>query len=296
MPPGLALGGNKTRKLEFALGAALADGADTVITAGGLQSNHCRQTAAACAKLGLRCELVLNRNVPGRDAVYGESGNILLDRLLGARVHVHPAEVDRGAVMAQLAKRLGAEGHVVSVIPIGASDPVGALGYVACALEIEQQAKAMGLRFDAVVHAASSGGTQAGLLAGTLLARSAMRVIGIDVEDGGTAALDTVRRIAAGTLDLLGQEKAPLEARLDLRQGYGAPGYGLPNEATVRAVTRLAREEGLLLDPVYSGKAMAGLIDLVERGSFGPDETLLFLHSGGAPALFAYPSLWSEPS
>ena len=289
---GLAIGGNKTRKLEFALGAALAEGADTVITAGGLQSNHCRQTAAAAAKLGLACELVMNRAVPDREAAYETSGNLLLDRLLGARLHVHPGPFDREAGMAELAARLGAEGRRPYVIPAGASYPVGALGYAACVPEIEQQAADLGVRFQAVVHASGSGGTQAGLIAGTVLAGSAMAVIGIDIDDDRDGLAAKVRENVAGTLALLGLNHRLPDAALDLRSGYAAPGYGLPNAAMTETVFRLARAEGLLLDPVYTGKAMAGLIDLVTRGAFDGDGAVLFLHTGGTPALFAYPSLW----
>ncbi|MEM7226187.1 MAG: D-cysteine desulfhydrase [Pseudomonadota bacterium] len=292
---GLAFGGNKTRKLEFALGHALAQGADTVITAGGLQSNHCRQTAAACAKLGLACELVLNRAVPDREPAYEVSGNLLLDRLLGARLHLQPpGPFDREAGMAELAEKLKDEGRKPYVVPAGASYAMGALGFAACALEIQEQAADMGLAFDAVLHASGSGGTQAGLIAGMLLAEAETAVIGIDIDDDWDALHAKVSEVAADTLDMLGQEKAPLEAALDLRQGYGSPGYGLPNEAMVRAVTLLAREEGLLLDPVYTGKAMAGLIDLVEQGQFGRGQRVVFLHTGGAPGLFAYPSLFQK--
>lgn len=291
---GLAFGGNKTRKLEYAMAAALAESADCVITAGGLQSNHVRQTAAAAAKLGLHCVLVLDRNVPDRDEDYARTGNMLLDRLLGAEVHIEPAGVDRTAVMEDLARRQRSEGRTPYIIPTGASYPIGALGLVNCALEFDQQAKEQDLAIDAVVHASGSGGTQAGLIAGCLAAGGRTRVIGIDIDADLEAVRSAVTEIADETLSLLGISTNDLKDHVDIRGGYGGPAYGLPTEAMHDAILRAARMEGLLLDPVYSGKAFAGLIDLVERGAFEPTETVLFLHTGGLPALFAYRALFDE--
>jgi 1-aminocyclopropane-1-carboxylate deaminase/D-cysteine desulfhydrase-like pyridoxal-dependent ACC family enzyme len=256
---GLATGGNKTRKLEFALGAALAESADTVITAGGLQSNHARQTAAAAARLGLRCELVLTSNAPAADTPdYQESGNMLLDRLLGAQVEVHPAASDRPALMAARAEALTGGGRRPYIIPIGASYPTGNLGYVRAALEVTAQANDMGVHFDYLVTATSSGGTLAGLAV-------------------GFAALNYPIKIEA-TRELLGLDPPPAPSEIEIILGHAGGG---------------ASREGLLLDPVYSGKAMAGLIGLARAGRFQTHEKVLFLHTGGAAGLFGYRSYFT---
>ncbi len=285
---GLGLGGNKTRKLEFLMAEALARGADTVITTGGVQSNHVRQTAAAAAKLGLACELVLNRVVPWGGPDYELSGNIQLDRLFGAKVHLHDGGTDRVAAMETLAETLRRDSKTPYLIPTGGSNATGALGYAAAAAELAAQAADQGEKIAAVVQASSSGGTQAGLTAGFAAIDPAVRVIGIDVDAHPEAVAGDVRRLAGEVWERLGLPGAFPEDKVTLQTGYAGEAYGLPTAAMAEAVRRVARLEGLLLDPVYSGKAMAGLIGLIEAGEFSPDDTVVFLHTGGMPALFPY--------
>jgi len=289
---GLSLGGNKTRKLEYSLGHALSEGADTIVTAGGLQSNHARQTAGACAKLGLDCELILTRNVPDTELGYDTTGNIQLDRILGAQVHLHPGNADRTALMADAAARLTSAGKRPYVIPLGASDAVGSLGYVNAALELVAQANSMELRLDYLVLANSSGGTFAGLAAGFAAIGYPVKLIGVDVDGQVNALHETVRPLAAKILAGFGLESRANAVATELLCGHAGPGYGCPTDDMREAVTLAAGYEGLILDPVYSGKAMAGLLGLIRAGRFSKDETVVFLHSGGAPALFAYGSVF----
>jgi len=291
---GLAFGGNKTRKLEFLLADALAHGADTVITAGGAQSNHVRQTAAAAARLGLECELVLTRVVPWNAPDYEETGNVQLDRLFGAKLHFHPADTDRDAAMDEIAGWVHARGGRPYVIPVGGSNPIGALGYVACALELENQANDLGIEFDYVVHASSSGGTQAGLVSGFRAIHSDTRVIGIDVDADTEAVAADVDRLAQALAGLLGLS-GDIADDVVVKGGYAGDAYGVPTAGMIDAVTRLARSEGLVLDPVYTGKAMAGLIDLAANAAFDASDTVVFVHTGGTPALFAYRTAFGEP-
>ncbi len=292
---GLALGGNKTRKLEFLMGEAVQQGADTVITGGGVQSNHVRQTAAAAARLGMTCELVLNRNVPGVEPGYDRTGNVQLDRLLGAKVQIHPADTDRGAVMERLAAETRARGGRPYVIPIGGSNAVGATGYVNAALELAAQAEDSGTPIDRLVLASSSGGTLAGLCVGFAAIDHPVRVTGIDV-DGDRDALDKIIvPLLQATARRLGIASYIPLPELDF--DHAGAGYGLPTEAMKEAVEMTARLEGILLDPVYSGKAMAGLIASVRDGRFRAGENVVFLHSGGMPAIFAYRSVFDpDPS
>ena len=285
---GLALGGNKTRKLEFLMAAAQAEGADTIITAGGVQSNHVRQTAAAAARLGLACELLLSRNVPDREAGYDLTGNIQLDRLLGARVHLHPAGFDRDAGMAERAESLRLEGRRPFVIPVGGSNPLGSLGYVQGALELIGQAEEQRLPFGYLVHACSSGGTHSGLAVGLAAASHAATLCGIDVDGDPELEQDVLRPLTAATAAFAGSDETAALDRVNLVQGYAGPGYGLPTGAMCEALRLAAELEGLILDPVYSGKAMAGLIGLIRDGTIAAGATVVFLHTGGAPALFAY--------
>lgn len=285
---GLGLGGNKTRKLEFLMAEALEQGADTVITTGGVQSNHVRQTAAAAAKLGLACELVLTRVVPWGGPDYETGGNIQLDRLFGARVHLHDGNTDRTAAMEALGESLRRAGRRPYLIPTGGSNGTGALGYAAAAAELAAQAAERGVKIAAVVHACSSGGTQAGLTVGFAAIDPSVRVIGIDVDAHPEAVAGEVRRLAGDLWARLGLPGAFAADRVTLEAGYAGEAYGLPSAAMKAAVQRTARLEGLLLDPVYSGKAMAGLVGLVEQGAFSPDDAVVFLHSGGTPALFPY--------
>jgi D-cysteine desulfhydrase len=285
---GLAGGGNKTRKLEFLVADALAQQADTLITVGAVQSNHCRLTLAAAAREGLKCRLVLEQRVPGSYDP-GASGNNFLFGLLGVeRVAVVDAGEDLAAAMAALAADLPAQGRRGYLIPGGGSTPLGALGYVACANEILDQAFDMGVALDHVLCASGSAGTHAGLVVGLTGRDADIPLTGINVRRPRPEQETNVLALASATADLLGLSRAvPREAIVALDDWVG-PGYSLPSEAMIEAVRMLARLEGLLLDPVYTGKAMAGLIGLVRAGRFRPGENVLFVHTGGSPALFAY--------
>jgi D-cysteine desulfhydrase len=285
---GLAEGGNKIRKLEFIVADALSKGADTLITCGAIQSNHCRLTLAASVKEGLHCALVLEERVPN---TYSPSatGNNLLYHLLGAkRIKVVQGGSDLMAEMEGLAEELSSEGLRPYIIPVGASNPLGALGYVACAMEILWQTFEMGVTMDRVVCASGSGGTHAGLLAGLHVLRSSMEVVGINVSRSKGRQEELVHGLACGTVELLGTGvELPREKVICFDQ-YVGPGYSIPTQQMVEAVEMLARTEAILLDPVYTGKAMAGLLDLIQKGHFRSDEKILFLHTGGTPALYAY--------
>ena len=291
---GLATGGNKTRKLEFLMAEARARGAETIITTGGVQSNHVRQTAAAAAKTGLSCHLVLARAVAWDDPAYETSGNLQLDRLLGAQVHILPGGTDRDGAMRRIDRVLQSQGRNPYVIPSGGSNPTGALGYVACAMELEEQAKARGEKIDCVIHATGSGGTQAGLMAGFHALGSKTQVLGIDITAEASELAAKVRSIARETAARLELPKPPPRGALQIVEGHAGKAYGIPTEQMRDAVRLAARLEGLILDPVYTGKAMAGLIDLVRQGRFAADKTIVFLHTGGMPGLFAYTSYFQD--
>ncbi len=287
---GLAGGGNKTRKLEFVVADAIEEGADTLITCGSVQSNHCRLTLAAAIREGLRCQLVLEERVPDSydpDA----SGNNFLYRLLGVeRTEVVPGGTDLEATMEGLADELAADGRKAYVIPGGASTPLGALGYVACAEEILAQAFDAGLRIDHVVCASGSGGTHAGLLTGFVGNNAGIPVTGISVRHPREEQEESILQLARETADFVGVREEIPEDAVVVRDEYVGPGYSLPTEEMVEAVRLLARVEGLLLDPVYTGKAMAGLLGLTAEGYFAPEENVLFVHTGGAPSLYAFRS------
>jgi len=289
---GLATGGNKTRKLDFLIGEALARGADCVVTQGAVQSNHVRQTAAAAARSGLGCVVLLERRVPQVAGDYERTGNVLLDRLLGAEIRFQEGGGDMNAAAEALGRELAAEGRKPYVIPGGGSNPTGALGYVSCALELLAQANDLGLRIDHVVHATGSAGTQAGLVAGLVGTSSGIPVLGISVRQPREQQERAVHALAQRTAEHAGIAGGiPREAVVADGDWVG-PGYGQPTPEMVEAICLLARTEGLLLDPVYSGKGMAGLIGLVRRGRFRAGENVVFLHTGGAAALFAYQDLF----
>jgi len=285
---GLAAGGNKTRKLEFLVADALAQGADTLITVGAVQSNHCRLTLAAAVKEGLRCRLLLEQRVPGSYNPRA-SGNNFLFHLLGVEaIRVVDAGTDLAATLQAMAAEVAAEGRKAYVIPGGGSNPRGALGYVACAEEILAQTFELGLRIDHIVCASGSAGTQAGLLTGLAGNHAGIPVTGINVRRTQEEQEPLVHALAQETAAFLGlRDGAPREAVTCLGDWVG-PGYSLPTREMVEAVRMLARLEGILLDPVYTGKAMAGLIGLVRQGRFTKGEHVLFLHTGGSPALYAY--------
>lgn len=284
----LAAGGNKVRKLEFVVAEAIGQGADTLITCGAVQSNHCRLTLAAARREGLGCHLVLEERVPGSFKPDG-SGNHFLYQLMGAEgISVVPGGSDMMVEMERTAEELKSQGRNPYIIPGGASNPLGAMGYVACAEEILAQSFEKGLRIDRVVCASGSAGTQAGLLVGLWGNRTQIPVVGINVSRTKEAQEELVWNLARKTAALAGiKEEVPREEVLCFGD-YVGPGYSIPTHGMVEAVRLLARTEGILLDPVYTGKAMAGLIDLVRKGYFSKDENVLFVHTGGSPALFAY--------
>ena len=287
---GLAGGGNKTRKLEFLVADALAQGADTLITCGAVQSNHCRLTLAAAVKEGLKCRLVLEERVAGS---YNPEagGNNFLFRLLGVEtIKVVPGGSDMMQAMQQEADEVAAEGRKAYVIPGGGSNPIGATGYVACAQEILAQLFEDNLRIDRVVCASGSTGTHAGLVTGFFGTNSNLPVIGINVSRPRAEQEALVYDLVKQTATHVGiASEIPREAILCFGE-YVGPGYSLPTDQMAEAVRMLARLEGILMDPVYTGKAMAGLIDLVRRGYFKAEENVLFVHTGGSPALQVYMS------
>jgi L-cysteate sulfo-lyase len=285
---GMALGGNKTRKLEFLLAEALAAGADTLVTAGGVQSNHCRQTAAVAARHGLRCELVLSRNVARNTPGYDRTGNVLLDRMFGAELHFVPGDSIPATELERLAEHIRERGGKPLVMPIGGSTATGALGYVGCAEELVRQGDEIGLVMDAIVHCTGSGATQAGLLVGLAVLGSHTPVVGISSAEPSDVIEARVHDLCGETVTRLAAAVAIEREHVEVLDGYVGPGYGLPTEAMREAVDLCAKLEGLLLDPVYTGKAMAGLIDLVQTGRFRADQNVVFIHTGGIPGLFAY--------
>ena len=285
---GLAMGGNKTRKLEFLVAEAIAQGADTLVTQGATQSNHVRQTAAAARRHGLACFALLERRVVNMGPQYETGGNVLLDELLGCRYEFAETGTDMNAAALALGERLRGEGRRPYVIPGGGSNPLGALGYASCAAELVAQADSQGLRIDAIVHGSGSSGTQAGLVAGLYALNAPIDVIGISVRADRETQIANVHRLAEATLDLLGVRGPLPRERVRAYDEYVGPGYGQPTESMIEAVRMLAREEGLLLDPVYSGKGMAGLLGLVRTGVLREGQRVVFLHTGGASALFPY--------
>lgn len=284
---GLAGGGNKTRKLEFLLGEALEQGADTLITQGAVQSNHVRQTAAAAASFGMACRVVLENRTGNQAEDYLWSGNVLLDRLLGARIRTVEAGSDMNAEMALDAEAVRAAGGAPYVIPGGGSNPVGALGYVDCALELAMQANDEGVVIDHIVTATGSAGTQAGLVAGLAVSGADIPVLGIGVRAPKEKQEESVFNLAVETAALLGHRERVSREMVVADCDYVGAGYGLIDQGVADALALAARTEGLLLDPVYTGKAMKGLIALAKQGAF-EGQTVVFLHTGGAQGLFGY--------
>ena len=285
---GLASGGNKTRKLEFLVADALAQGADTLITVGAVQSNHCRLTLAAAKREGLQCQLVLEERVPGSYREDG-SGNNLLFRLMGVeRIEVVPAGTDLAAAMQRLSDDLAGHGRKGYVIPGGGSNALGALGYVACAHEVLAQTFELGLRIDNVVVASGSGGTHAGLAAGFHAAQAWLPLTGVSVRAEQAPQEAKIRALADEALTLAGATPGVPAEAVVVDDAYVGPGYSLPTDAMVEAIQMFARFEGILLDPVYTGKTAAGLIGMVREGRFAAGERVLFVHTGGSPALYAY--------
>lgn len=280
---GLAGGGNKTRKLEFLIAEALDLGADMVITAGAAQSNHCRQTAAAAARMGLGCALVLGGEPPTRPV-----GNLLLIKMLGAQIYWTGPD-RRGERLEEIASQLQADGRQPYLIPYGGSNAVGATGYVLAMQEMSEQLG--GLKVDRVVFASSSGGTQAGMVVGARATGFDGQIVGIGI-DKGEAGDDPYRihlaKLANATAAHVGLEMEFSPDDFVVNEDYLGAGYGVVGELEREAIRLAARLEGLILDPVYTGRALGGLTDMIRRGVIRPDETVLFWHTGGTPALFAY--------
>ncbi|WP_343117189.1 D-cysteine desulfhydrase [Ostreiculturibacter nitratireducens] len=285
---GLSTGGNKTRKLEFLMAEAKAQGADIVLTQGATQSNHARQTAAAAAKLGMDCHILLEDRTGIEDPNYKLNGNVLLDRLHGATMEHRPAGLDMNAELEKVAQRFRDEGRNAYAIPGGGSNPTGALGYALCALELLNQLTETGLAVDHIVHATGSAGTQAGLVTGLCALNAQIPVLGIGVRAPKPKQEENVFNLACATAEKLGCAGVVKREDVVANCDYVGEGYGIPAESTLEAIDLFARTDGILLDPVYSAKGGAGLIDLIRKGHFGKEERVVFLHTGGAIGLTAY--------
>lgn len=279
---GLATGGNKTRKLEFSMAEALRQGADTVITIGAVQSNHCRQTAAAAARLGLRCVLVIRGYAP--EAV---TGNLLLDQLLGAEV-VFSGDQTREEKADEVLREQAAAGYKPYLIPLGASNEIGATGFVAGMEELCGQLAERDLRIDRVIFASSSAGTQAGLCVGAKALGFPGQIAAVAIDSTWPELQAEVARISQATIQRLGVDLSFAPEEVVAYDGYLGAGYSIMGEPEKEAILLAARYEGILLDPVYTGRAMGGMIDLIRKGEFGKNENILFWHTGGAAALYAY--------
>lgn len=291
---GLAGGGNKTRKLEFLMADAEQQGADTIITQGAVQSNHARQTAAIAAKLGYECYLLLENRTGSDDPDFLANGNVLLDDIYNARLSDFPAGTDMNQEMLSLAEELRAAGKKPYIVPGGGSNRIGALGYVNAAYELVGQCNDQGLKVDHIVHATGSTGTQAGLVTGLTAIHSGIDLMGISVRAPKEAQEENVYRLACETAELIGSSAALNRSDVVANSDYVGEGYGMPTDGMIEAVEMTARHESILLDPVYSGKAMAGLIDLVRQGFYRREENIVFIHTGGAQALSGYRSLFGQ--
>jgi 1-aminocyclopropane-1-carboxylate deaminase len=292
---GLAFGGNKTRKLEYLVPDALAQGADTLVSIGGVQSNHTRQVAAVAARLGLKARLVQESWVDWPDPLNDRVGNILLSRIMGADVRL----VDEGfgigikSSWEQALDDVRAAGGTPYAIPAGASDHrLGGLGFANWAYEVRQQERELGVFFDTIVVCTVTGSTQAGMIAGFAGQEKPRRVIGIDASARIGETLAQVEKIARNTADLIGLGRELRDDEITVLEGWAGDYYGIPVQSTLDAIRLTGRLEGMIIDPVYEGKSMAGLIDLIRTGRIGPDSTVLYAHLGGQPALNAYSSLF----
>lgn len=285
---GIATGGNKVRKLEYLMGEAVQLGATHIVTQGAVQSNHVRQTAAVAAKMALKCTALLEHRIATNDPDYLQGGNVLFDHLMGINIEYRPAGTDMQAEIEAVGERLKSQGETPYVIPGGGSNAVGALGYAHVALELMAQANEMGLRIDRLVHATGSAGTQAGLVAGLEALNSGIRVLGIGVRNPKDKQEANVHKLAEAVAEKIGLKGGIRREAVEANCDYVGAGYGIPTEGMAEAVMLLARHEGIFLDPVYSGKGMAGLIDLIRKKQFGKDENVVFLHTGGQVGLFGY--------
>ena len=290
---GLSSGGNKTRKLEFLMADAVENKADTIITQGATQSNHARQSTAIAAKLGMECHVLLEDRTAYEDPAYVYNGNVLLDQLHGSTISKRPAGTDMNAAMEELAQRLRDDGKNPYIIPGGGSNEIGALGYVNAAVELTTQANDRSLRIDHLVHATGSSGTQAGLVLGLEGMNSGIPVYGVGVRAPKQKQEEMVFGLAQRTADFMGLNPDIVKReRVVANSDYVGDGYGLPTNAMVEAVKMMAQFEGILLDPVYSGKGFSGLIDLIRKGHFKKGENVVFLHTGGSISLFGYPDVF----
>ena len=288
---GLAFGGNKLRKLEYIIPDAIASGADTLVSIGGVQSNHTRMVAAVAAKIGFKCRLVQEAWVPHEDAVYDRVGNIMLSRIMGADVRLVDDGFDIGIrdSWKNAIDEVKAAGGKPYAIPAGASvHPLGGLGYVGFAEEVRAQEKALGFRFDYVIVCVVTGSTQAGMIVGFAADGRADRVIGIDASGTVEQTRAQVRRIVDGTAELVGLGRAVRDDEIVINPDYAYPAYGVPSAETSAAIRLAARTEAMITDPVYEGKSLQGLIDLVRKGFFPAGARVLYAHLGGAPALNGY--------
>ncbi|MBT3556751.1 MAG: D-cysteine desulfhydrase [Rhodospirillales bacterium] len=290
---GMSTGGNKTRKLEYLMADAVEQGADLVLTQGATQSNHARQTAACCARLGIACHILLEDRTASTNENYNHNGNVFLDHLHGATSEKRPGGTDMAAEMEAVADTFRAKGKIVYVIPGGGSNPIGALGYVNCAMELVTQANDADLRMDYLVHATGSAGTQAGLITGLMGMNAGVPLLGVGVRAPKDKQEENVFKLALATAEKVGCPGAVKREDVVANCDYVGEGYGIPADSTIEAITMLAQLEGILLDPVYSGKGMAGLIDLCRQGFFKKDQNVVFLHTGGSAALFGYTQAFS---
>jgi L-cysteate sulfo-lyase len=289
---GLASGGNKTRKLEYLIADAKTAGADTLITIGGLQSNHARQTAAAAAKFGFRCDLILEPVSGTPKTNYTDNGNLLLDHLLGATIHRLQPQDNPSIYAEELIAKRTREGCKPYLIPVGGSNVIGSFGYVRCGIELAGQLLEQNIQLDQIVLATGSAGTQAGLLAGFIAAGCKIPVLGISVSRSTDVQRSLVENLLQDVLSAL-ELNPPLAVNKVITNGnYVGDGYGIATAEMIEAVKSCARLEGLLLDPVYTGKAMAGLIDLCKTGSINSGSRQLFLHTGGSPGLYGYQEIF----
>ena len=293
---GLSSGGNKTRKLEFLMADAVEKKADTIITQGATQSNHARQTTAIAAKLGMECHVLLEDRTGSEDPAYVYNGNVLLDQLHGSTISKRPGDTDMNAAMEDLATQLRDDGKIPYIIPGGGSNEIGALGYVNAAIELMTQANDQSLRIDHLVHATGSSGTQAGLVLGMEGMNSGIPVYGVGVRAPKQKQEEMVFGLAQRTADFMGLNPEVVQReRVVANSDYVGDGYGIPTDAMVEAVKMMAQFEGILLDPVYSGKGFSGLIDLIRKGHFKKGENVVFLHTGGSISLFGYPEIFGLP-
>jgi 1-aminocyclopropane-1-carboxylate deaminase len=288
---GLAYGGNKMRKLEYIVPDALAKGADTLVSIGGYQSNHTRQVAAVAARLGMKARLVQERWVDWPDVVNDKVGNILLSRIMGADVRLDPAGFGIGIKDSweTALEEVRAAGGVPYGIPAGASEhPLGGLGFANWAYEVQQQEQELGVFFDTIVVCTVTGSTHAGMIAGFAGQDRPRRVLGIDASATIVKTREQVARIARHTADLIGLGRSLRDDEITVLEGWAGDLYGIPVQSTIDAIRLTASLEGMIIDPVYEGKSMAGLIDLVRCGDIAPESTVLYAHLGGQPALNAY--------